>query len=606
MQSSGDDRRDQQGRQRADLRVRRSRRRRRPARDRPEADRAREAAQVVSVEPADYPPPFGCARSSREPTRSAGRADRRRRPDRRRGPCRSRVRDPARAAARGGAGRSRERLGDVPFAVLEKGKQVGSHLLSGAVVNPRSLRALFGDKKRIADMPFYGEVRTESVYYLTRHQAMRIPAPPTMKNHHNYVASLSQLGRWLARGGGGGRRDDPAGDVGREAARRARPCTRRSHRRPRPRTERRGARELRARLGHRRARHRALRRDAGHLTGAAIERFGLAGENPQVWALGVKEVWKVPRPLDRVIHTMGWPLRASARYREFGGSFIYPIGRRHGVARDGRRPRLPRRRAVGARPLAGAEDCIRSSGASSTAASASSGARRRFRRAASSRCRSFRRRAFCCAATAPGLSTCPRSRACTTRWSPGGSRPRRRSRACGRARARRPRWRPTTTAMRESFVWKDLQEVRNMRQAFGRGFWLGGAMAGAMTATKGHFPPGNARTERDAEQELIATAALERVSGAGREADVRQALVRLRVGEQDARRPAESHPRADAASRRSSAGCGSGCARRRCTSGRTARCRSPPSNCVQCGAITAKGGRLTPPEGGSGPEYRLT
>src|SRR5947208_4500506 len=64
----------------------------------------------------------------------------------------------------------------------------------------------------------------------------------------------------------------------------------------------------------------------GHLTGVALNRFGLAGENPQVWALGVKEVWKVQRRLDRVIHTMGWPLRAAARYREFGGSFIYPMG----------------------------------------------------------------------------------------------------------------------------------------------------------------------------------------------------------------------------------------------------------------------------------------
>src|SRR4029079_997099 len=86
-----------------------------------------------------------------------------------------------------------ERLGDVPFAVLEKGKQVGAHLLSGAVVNPRSLRTLFRERKRVAEMPFYGEVKLESVYYLTRHQAMRIPAPPTMKNHHNQVASLSRL-----------------------------------------------------------------------------------------------------------------------------------------------------------------------------------------------------------------------------------------------------------------------------------------------------------------------------------------------------------------------------------------------------------------------------
>ena len=64
----------------------------------------------------------------------------------------------------------------------------------------------------------------------------------------------------------------------------------------------------------------------GHLTGVAIDRFGLRGPEPQVWELGVKEVWKVAQPLDRVIHTMGWPLRAAAKYREFGGSFIYPMG----------------------------------------------------------------------------------------------------------------------------------------------------------------------------------------------------------------------------------------------------------------------------------------
>src|SRR5207248_7105032 len=60
-------------------------------------------------------------------------------------------------------------------------------------------------------------------------------------------------------------------------------------------------------------------------------------------------------------------------------------------------------------------------------------------------------------------------------------------------------------ALRQSFIWQELQEVRNMRQAFGRGFWLGGALAGAMTATKGRFPPADSRTERDDEQELIHT-----------------------------------------------------------------------------------------------------
>ena len=64
----------------------------------------------------------------------------------------------------------------------------------------------------------------------------------------------------------------------------------------------------------------------GHLTDAAIDYFDLHGVDPQRWELGVKEVWEVPKPLDRVIHTMGWPLRKRAKYNEFGGSFIYPMG----------------------------------------------------------------------------------------------------------------------------------------------------------------------------------------------------------------------------------------------------------------------------------------
>ena len=61
----------------------------------------------------------------------------------------------------------RERLGEVPVAVLDKGKAPGSHLLSGAVVNPRALRRLYKGRKRIEAMPFYGPVDQESVYMLT-------------------------------------------------------------------------------------------------------------------------------------------------------------------------------------------------------------------------------------------------------------------------------------------------------------------------------------------------------------------------------------------------------------------------------------------------------
>src|SRR5213592_1093802 len=75
-----------------------------------------------------------------------------------------------------------ERLGEVPVAVLEKGKQPGSHLLSGAVVNPRGLRRLFRGRPQAGKLPFAGSVEGEAVYYLTRRRAMRIPTPPTMKN----------------------------------------------------------------------------------------------------------------------------------------------------------------------------------------------------------------------------------------------------------------------------------------------------------------------------------------------------------------------------------------------------------------------------------------
>jgi Dehydrogenases (flavoproteins) len=64
----------------------------------------------------------------------------------------------------------------------------------------------------------------------------------------------------------------------------------------------------------------------GHLTGVALDRFDLRGEEPQVWELAVKEVWKVAKPLDRVIHTMGWPTAREQALSRVRGSFIYPMG----------------------------------------------------------------------------------------------------------------------------------------------------------------------------------------------------------------------------------------------------------------------------------------
>ena len=180
-----------------DLRVQRPRRRGRPQRRRAEAVRARAAAESRMTRPADYPPPFNAddAMPGTDP------------PD-------ERIDVGILIVGAGPAGLAcairigqlleehpelADRLGEVPVAVLEKGKAPGAHLLSGAVVNPRGFHRLFkGSDTTVADMPFCGPVEHEAVYVLRRGSALRIPAPPTMRNHGNQIASLSQLGRWLA------------------------------------------------------------------------------------------------------------------------------------------------------------------------------------------------------------------------------------------------------------------------------------------------------------------------------------------------------------------------------------------------------------------------
>jgi electron-transferring-flavoprotein dehydrogenase len=501
----------------------------------------------------------------------------------------------------------RERLGEVPVAVLEKGKQPGSHLLSGAVVNPRSLRRLFKGRKRVDEMPFYGPVEHESVYFLTPQRALRIPAPPTMKNEGNVVGSLSRLGRWLAEqaeeGGtmilpetsavkllaaDGRVRGVRTGDKGR--GRDGQPL---------------GNFEPGADVV---ARVTVLAEGTqGHLTGVALNHFGLAGENPQVWALGVKEVWKVARPLDRVIHTLGWPLRPGAKYREFGGSFIYPMGDDmvtlgmvvgldyrdvelsvHDLLQELKTHPLVRKLLDGGERIAWGAKTIPEGGFLSLP-------------------KQLHAPGLLICGDGAGLVNVPALKGIHYAIESG-------SLAAEAAFAALQRGQTPSTpgalavydeALQQSFVWKDLQEVRNMRQAFGRGFWVGGALAGVMTATKGRFPPGNAGTERDTEQELIRTDRaqsypvpdgkltydkLSSVFASGnrtRDDQPNHILVRTDVPQElavlwERMCPAQVYE---------------------ATGGGV---NVTPSNCVQCGAITAKGGRLTPPEGGSGPEYTLT
>src|SRR3954469_8476164 len=87
-------------------------------------------------------------------------------------------------------------LGELQIAILDKAATLGEHSLSGAVVNPRAFRELFPEMKD-GDFPFRGEVRKEQVLLLRENGQIRLPTPPPMRNHGNYIASICEIVRWL-------------------------------------------------------------------------------------------------------------------------------------------------------------------------------------------------------------------------------------------------------------------------------------------------------------------------------------------------------------------------------------------------------------------------
>jgi electron-transferring-flavoprotein dehydrogenase len=226
-----------------------------------------------------------------------------------------------------------ERLGEVPVAIVEKAKTCGGHIMSGAVMRPQPLLDLFPDMTREQwrkEGFAFGEVTKESIYALPNGR-MKLPVPlfavPNFKNHGNEVVSVAALARYQQRiaeeAGAYVLTETSAtqlivsegrvvgvrsGDKGRgkegEQLRNFEPGT-----------------DMKARAVV------LAEGNWGHLTGAAIKEFGLAEHRePQVWELGVKEVWKVAKPLDRVIHTIGpWPLKLSAKYGQIGGTWMYPM-----------------------------------------------------------------------------------------------------------------------------------------------------------------------------------------------------------------------------------------------------------------------------------------
>jgi electron-transferring-flavoprotein dehydrogenase len=217
------------------------------------------------------------------------------------------------------------KLGEVEIAVIEKGSEVGAHGLSGAVMDPVALRELIPD---FIDMgcPVEAEVGEDAVFFLTAGSRFRLPiTPPPMRNHGYYVVSLSRLLRWLApiveEAGVNVFPEFPAasllyednqvvgvrtGDKGID-----------KHGRPKENFE--PGVDLRAKvvvLGE---------GPRGTLTKEITARFNLdRRSDPQVYALGVKEIWELPD--DRlaagtVYHTMGYPLPRHT----FGGGFVYAM-----------------------------------------------------------------------------------------------------------------------------------------------------------------------------------------------------------------------------------------------------------------------------------------
>jgi len=217
---------------------------------------------------------------------------------------------------------------DLDVVVLEKGSEVGAHILSGAVLDPCGLDALIPDWKD-KGAPLNVPVTEDSFYMLGEAGKVRIPnfpMPPLMNNHGNYIVSMGNVCRWMAEhaeelgvevfpgmscsevvyGENGGVKGVVAGEFGRQA-----------DGTPGPGYE--PGMELHGKyvfLGE------GVR---GSLSKEVIEKFDLSkGKEPQKFGLGMKEIWEIDpdkHKAGRVMHTMGWPLGANAG----GGSFIYHL-----------------------------------------------------------------------------------------------------------------------------------------------------------------------------------------------------------------------------------------------------------------------------------------
>ncbi|MCZ4367924.1 electron transfer flavoprotein-ubiquinone oxidoreductase [Sulfitobacter dubius] len=217
---------------------------------------------------------------------------------------------------------------DCNVVVLEKGSEVGAHILSGAVLDPCGLDALIPDWKE-KGAPINVPVKEDNFYLLGEAGKLRIPEfpmPPLMKNHGNYIVSMGNVCRWMAEqaeelgvevfpgmacselvfGENGEVKGVVAGEMGRQA-----------DGTPGPSYE--PGMELHGKYVF------LSEGVRGSLSKQVIAKYGLdEGKEPQKYGLGMKEIWEIDPAKHRegtVTHTMGWPLNSNAG----GGSFIYHL-----------------------------------------------------------------------------------------------------------------------------------------------------------------------------------------------------------------------------------------------------------------------------------------
>jgi electron-transferring-flavoprotein dehydrogenase len=504
----------------------------------------------------------------------------------------------------------KESLGEMPIVVLEKGKYPGAHLLSGAVMNPLGFQRLFPAMK-VEDFPFFGPVPAESVYFLTQGGSFQFPVvPPTMHSAGCHIASLSKVGRWL-----GEKAEELGVTVLNETAGQKLVVDAGAVRGVRVGDK--GLDRNGQRLGNFEegieiaARYTVLSEgNQGHLTQAALEHFGVRRPNPQIHSLGVKEVWEVAKPLDRIIHTMGWPLSLSASASEFGGSFCYPMGKDLVsiglvVSLDYRDASLSahdlfqqmKQHPLFAEILKGGKRAERGWGAKTIPEGGYWSLPEKLHVPGALVVGDSA--GFVSVASLKGIHYAMTSGilAAETIFE-----------------ALKKGADPATTgsldsydaAVKASFIHDDLYKVRNMRQAFQYGFFTGGALATMMTLTGGAFPGGRWHTEPDS------AAPLYDGKRSWAKADGTMTFDKLASTFASGNRSRDNQPCHILLNESAPPLLGQ-CWMSMCPAGvyewheqdgkKVLFVNGP--NCVHCGAITAKGGRLTPPEGGSGPEYTL-